>query len=70
MWYVVDLIGGPEDGKEYSFPDLPPFLFFPYIPEPATMLAYTDDHTTLYNAPKLVYRHITNGLYWFQGIQD
>lgn len=68
--YEVDLIGGPEDGNSYVFPDTPTYLYFPYLTVPVGMM-WTDDHTiTPFNAPKLVYKHIMNGLYLYQGIQD
>lgn len=68
--YEVDLIGGPEDGNAYMFPDTPPYLYFPYIPEPVTMLAGPDDLMEIFKAPKLVYKHVLNGLYIFQGVQE
>lgn len=72
--YEVDLVGGPEDGHTYVRTDLPPYLYFPYFPEPAGLLEGphepTDPWTLAYATPKLVYRHITHGLYWYQGISE
>lgn len=69
--YEVDLVGGPEDGHTYVFPDLPPYIFFPYLPEPAGWLTgpATSDSFPFEIPPKLVYRHIIHNLYWFMGIQ-
>ena len=67
--YEVDLVGGPEDGHTYYFPDLPPYLYFPYIPEPVSLLAGpSEPFPDFTHTPKLVYRHIMHNLYWYQGV--
>ncbi len=70
--FEVDLVGGPEDGHTYAFSDLPPFLYFPYLPEPVGLLpGETEDMPVpLFETPKLVYKRVFNNLYLYQGITE
>ncbi len=64
-------MGGPEDGNSYTMPDLPPYLYFPFIPEPLALLSGPSDMSLPnFEAPKLVYKHVINGLYSYQGIVE
>ncbi len=70
--YEVDLVGGPEDGHTYTMADLPPYIYFPYIPEATGWLTgpHLDMPVPVFETPKLVYRHVIQNLYLFMGIQD
>lgn len=61
---ACDLVGGPEDGNSYSFPDWPEYLYFPYL------VGELNDDVSFTSAPKLVYKRVVNRLYWFQGVID
>ncbi len=70
--FEVDLVGGPNDGHTYMMADLPPYLYFPYLPEPAGLLdgPVEDMPVPIFDTPKLVYRKVFGNLYLYQGISE
>lgn len=68
---VCYFVGGPVDGKTYAMPKRLPEFRFPVFDEPHYLYRSNPDidPDDIKLVRRAIYKHITQEIYWFVGIQ-